>query len=79
MSESSPNILRKECEMKRFLLVSALVLAALARNATAQFTPVSPSDVLVNFDNVDVARVHRHGCSRDQRGSRSRRPVHGLR
>ncbi len=38
--------------MKRMLLVSALVFGALARTATAQFVTVSPSDVLVNFDNL---------------------------
>ena len=38
--------------MKRMLLVSALVLGAMTRMATAQIIPVSPSDVLVNFDNL---------------------------
>ena len=38
--------------MKRSVLMSALMLGALARTATAQFTPVSPTDVLVNFDNI---------------------------
>ena len=38
--------------MKRMLLASALVLGAMTRMATAQIIPVSPSDVLVNFDNL---------------------------
>ena len=41
--------------MKRSLLVSALVLGAMARMATAQIIPVSPSDVLVNLDNIPPA------------------------
>src|SRR5262249_59002416 len=38
--------------MKRLLLVSALAIGALVRTATAQIVPVSPSDVLVNFDTL---------------------------